>query len=42
MLDVIGKDKAPFTPADGPQIDTLFLIDRGGSNDFLKMAISQW
>ena len=29
MLEVMDKDKNPFTPADGPEIDTLFLIDRG-------------
>ena len=29
MLDGLSKNKAPYTPDDGPQIDTLFLIDRG-------------
>ncbi|CAB4006211.1 vacuolar sorting-associated 33B-like, partial [Paramuricea clavata] len=28
MLEAMGKDKSEFTPADGPEIDTLFLIDR--------------
>ncbi|XP_028399214.1 vacuolar protein sorting-associated protein 33B-like isoform X2 [Dendronephthya gigantea] len=28
MLQVISKDKTPFVPADGPEIDTLLLIDR--------------
>ena len=31
MLDGLGKNKAPYTPDDGPQIDTLFLLDRGTS-----------
>ena len=31
MLDVMGKDKNEFKPPDGPEIDTLFLIDRGRS-----------
>ena len=31
MLDGLGKNKAPYTPDDGPKIDTLFLLDRGTS-----------
>jgi hypothetical protein len=38
MLEAMGKDKSEFTPADGPEIDTLFLIDRGRSTALFVKA----